>query len=241
MENLSSLSQEWCFHSVFELEHHPFGFSSFTTLDNSFLAWGRSLIWARLMQMHYNSFVFPPSLRRWCAGSLSGAELTRLCLKKLCPASYVAASCVFFLNRRFLSFSSEKEVNVISMCRKCIFYFILNPLPHFVTIWQSSHWWQKTVCVAINIRIEEYIVTHSFASPWTLRKQNLIWQYLQPCLSKVLRLDNFGWDFYGGCWPGKRWCLVLAEQRVIRSYCEQSLCCTEDSLNKRLLTLIQIK
>jgi len=80
--------------------------------------------------------------------------------------------------------------------------------------------------VAINTRIEEYILTHSFSSPWTFRRQNLIWQYLQLCPSKMISLDNFGWDFYGVCWSGKQWCLLLAEQRVIWSYWEQSLCCS---------------
>lgn len=123
--------------------------------------------------MHYNSSVFPPSLRRRCAGRPSGAELTCLCLKKLCPPSYVAASRVFFLNR-FLSFSSEKEINVISMCRNCIFYFIFTPPPPILSPYDKTPIDVRKLCVAINIRIEECIITHSFASPWTLRKHNLI-------------------------------------------------------------------
>lgn len=122
--------------------------------------------------------------------------------------------------------------------QKCIFYLILNsPIlsPH-----DKAPNDGRKLHVAINIKIEEYIITYTFASPWTLRK-NLIWQWLQLCYSQVFSLDNFGWDFYGVCWSDKWWCLVLAEHRVIWSYCEQSSCCTEDSLNKRLLTLIQIK
>lgn len=61
-----------------------------------------------------------------------------------------------------------------SMCRKCIFYLILT-LPILSPQDKAPDDGRK-LCVAINIKIEEYITTHSFASPWTLRKQNLIWQ-----------------------------------------------------------------
>lgn len=138
-----------------------------------------------------------------------------------------------------LSFSREKGVHVTAVYRKCIFHFIFST-PIFSQYDEGPEDGIK-LSAAINTRTEEYIITHSFASPWTLRKQNLIWQYVQLCLSKVLSLDNFDWDFYHVCWSGKQWCLLLAEQRVIWCYCEQSLCCTEDCLNRRLLTLIQIK
>lgn len=65
------------FESRMMLSKNPclFGFSPFMTLYNSFLAWERSLMRARLMQMHCSSFVFPLSLRRWGTGGPSGADL----------------------------------------------------------------------------------------------------------------------------------------------------------------------
>lgn len=58
-----------------------------------------------------------------------------------------------------------------SMCRKCIFHFISNT-PVFSLVKAPGDGIKLNV--AINTRIEEYIIAHSFTSLWTLRKQNLV-------------------------------------------------------------------